>query len=390
MADPELEREISSSMLYLRANSPFFATLCLFARLRPTERIPTAATDGKDIFYNPTWLRTLLPIPAKMRGLLIHEVLHAALLHVQRRGNRDPVRWNIAADVVVNGIIDAERDRILAASNRVEIDLPDGAIREPKLAHLQVEEIYELLDDDKHQNCPQDLLGDGADGGDLDGLSVDGLKEAEAIWRAALNQASTIARQAGKMPGGASREMATASAPQVDWKAALWRYLVQTPNDFSGYDRRFFSRGLYIDALEGQSLKVFIGVDTSGSIGGKMLGAFLGEVEGILSSYPHIKAMLYYVDFECHGPYELGKGDEPPEPKGGGGTSFVPFFDAIEKEGLEDPFGQSVSVYLTDGYGDFPQEKPPIDTLWVVTPGGLQDEEFPFGEVVRLYGVEEY
>ena len=111
--EAQLERAISAAMLHLRRHSPFFATLCLFARLRPTDSIPTAATDGKDIFYNPTWLSTLLPTPARLRGLLIHEVLHAALLHVQRRGGREPLRWNIAADVVVNGMIDAEKARAI-------------------------------------------------------------------------------------------------------------------------------------------------------------------------------------------------------------------------------------------------------------------------------------
>jgi predicted metal-dependent peptidase len=41
-------------------------------------------------------------------------------------------------------------------------------------------------------------------------------------------------------------------------------------------------------------------------------------------------------------------------------------------------------VYLTDGYGSFPTEEPRVPVLWVVTPGGLADEQFPFGEVVRL------
>lgn len=383
--EAQLERAISAAMLHLRRHSPFFATLCLFARLRPTDSIPTAATDGKDIFYNPTWLSTLLPTPARLRGLLIHEVLHAALLHVQRRGGREPLRWNIAADVVVNGMIDAEKARALGSTGVLELDLPDGAVREPKLAHLQVEEIYELLEGRADLGCMQDLV-DG--GGGLDALGLGELEEAAAQWRSALNQASTLARQAGKMPGGGDREMATAAVPQVDWRAALWRYLVQTPNDFQGYDRRFFSRGLYVDALEGQSLRVFIGVDTSGSIDGEMLGIFLAEVEGILSAYPHIQAALYYVDYQIHGPYPLGRGDTPPQPKGGGGTSFVPFFDALEAEGVDDPYGQSVAVYLTDGYGEFPKAAP-IDTLWVVTPGGLDNEGFPFGEVVRLYGTDQ-
>ena len=44
----------------------------------------------------------------------------------------------------------------------------------------------------------------------------------------------------------------------------------------------------------------------------------------------------------------------------------------------------AVCVYLTDGYGDFPADEPSQPILWVVTPGGLDDDRFPFGTVVRM------
>ena len=38
-------------------------------------------------------------------GVILHEVLHAALQHTQRLKKRDLYTWNIAADIVVNGMI---------------------------------------------------------------------------------------------------------------------------------------------------------------------------------------------------------------------------------------------------------------------------------------------
>ena len=75
----------------------------------------------------------------------------------------------------------------------------------------------------------------------------------------------------------------------------------------------------------------------------------------------------------------------PPKPQGGGGTSFVPFFDKVAQRW--DGQTQGVCVYLTDGYGSFPDTAPELPVLWVVTPGGLALEEFPFGEAVRLLSV---
>jgi predicted metal-dependent peptidase len=67
---------------------------------------------------------------------------------------------------------------------------------------------------------------------------------------------------------------------------------------------------------------------------------------------------------------------------GGGGTDFRPFFERVRRDyDLSSPL---VTIYLTDGYGAFPERAPSFPVLWVVTPGGLAAESFPFGEVVRL------
>jgi predicted metal-dependent peptidase len=97
---------------------------------------------------------------------------------------------------------------------------------------------------------------------------------------------------------------------------------------FSRFDRRFIGRGLYLEALASESVRVFVAVDTSGSV------------------------------------------------------DFRPFFAAVAER--YDPHEQSVCVYLTDGYGDFPAEPPDIPVLWVVTAGGKALDGFPFGEAVRL------
>ena len=61
--------------------------------------------------------------------------------------------------------------------------------------------------------------------------------------------------------------------------------------------------------------------------------------------------------------------------------SFIPFFDRVTE--LWDGQISSICVYFTDGYGEFPISIPALPTLWIVTPGGLDSDLFPFGEVVR-------
>lgn len=376
----ETNKIISASMLRVRMKSPFFATLALFARVISTETIATAATDGEDIFINPDFVASLPS--SQVDGLLLHEVLHAALLHIPRRGARERMQWNIAADIVVNGMIAQQHG----------FELPAGALRDPKLENLSVEEIYELLlkQNKGYPNCETDLLYEPLYGtsasNECSGI-LDQVKQAalEAHWRNAMQQAIAVARSSNSqssIPAGWQRELGALSQGQLNWRSYLWRYLVQTPTDFTGFDRRFIGQRLYLEALEGETVQVFVAVDTSGSVGDHELQLFLSEVTGIINAYPHLKCQLYYAAADVYGPYNLTINSQLPKPVGGGGTSFVPFFETVSQQA--DWHSSGVCVYLTDGYGTFPQQPPAFPVLWVVTCGGLDLEAFPFGETVRL------
>lgn len=409
---PEIERLISASRLRLRIKSPFFATLALFTHFQATQALPNAATDGQDIFFNPDLLRSLSS--TQIDGLLLHQVLHAALLHVPRRGSRKPELWNAAADIVVNGMIAQQGD----------FELPSDALRDPQLENLSAEEIYEILLQKKPHcsPCQLDLLSQpppdakeneresqgerekgtgkarmpanqGAERNSQSQIDSGSLADArqavlEAHWRSAMQQAITVAHSTnnqGSIPAGMQRELKALTQAKLDWRSHLWRYLVRTPNDFMGFDRRFIGRRLYLEALQGESVQVFVAVDTSGSIGDQQMWLFLSEVQGILKAYPHLRCELYYADAQAYGPYPLEADSKIPPPLGGGGTSFVPFFDKVSAN--RDWHTSGVCVYLTDGYGTFPKELPDLPVLWVVTPGGLDMERFPFGETVRLLSI---
>lgn len=377
----DVERQISGSRLRLRMKSPFFATLSLFTEILTTRELDTAGTDGQTIYVNPQYLLSLSA--SQQDALLLHEVLHAALLHVPRRQARDPRIWNIAADIVVNGMI----------TEHGEFELPSGALQDSTLEQLSVEEIYDLLlkqgNEHRLNLTLVDLLSrppidrDAQTQPDQGSSGPKHYAQLEAHWRNALQHAAIVARTSqGSLPAGIQRHLDQISQPQLDWRSYLWRYLVQTPTDFQGFDRRFIGQGLYLESLSGESVQVFVAVDTSGSIDLQQMRMFLGEVNGILGAYHHLDCQLYFADADVYGPYALEAGQEIPTPIGGGGTSFVPFFARVEQE--QDPFRQAVCVYLTDGYGTFPTVPPTQPVLWVVAPGGLRLERFPFGEAVRL------
>jgi predicted metal-dependent peptidase len=369
----DVEKRLQGALMRIRGDHPFFGTLGLFAELVVTEDIDTAATDGKRLLFNPGFVTN--QDTSRMCGLLAHELLHAALLHVPRRGVRDPQMWNIAADIVVNGMI----------RSATTYDLPEGGTEENALAHLSVEEIYEQLQAGKRP-VPQigllDLMGRSGEGI----INEERLAELQRHWRAALQQAYTVAHRLGKGFGSKGldvlRDVTEATTPSLNWQELLWQFLVATPCDFSGFDRRFVWQKLYLEEVVGESVDVAVVVDTSGSIGNEELGAFLGEVEGILNAYPQIRGQLFFADADLYGPYPFSREAELPHPKGGGGTSFIPFFKWVKRQ--VDRGASPLCIYFTDGMGSFPGNRPDVPVLWVVMPGGRESAEFPFGDVARM------
>ena len=321
--------------------------------------VEIAATDGKRIYLSPTGF---LPRAVEERVFIYaHEVLHCALSHVSRRGTRNPKLWNLAADIVVNGL--------LLGSG---FELPKDGVRDDNLAHLSTEAVYEQLL--AQQPPPNSGRGDLLEGANETDTNTQG------YWQNVLQRAATLARmtQAGTLPQG--QELALVlGEQQVDWRDVLRRYLTPTQDDYGGFDTRLIYYGLYVEMLESTGVTVAVHIDTSGSLAdAASQGQFLGELKGILNAYPGVAVTLTYGDAELYGPFELTQDTTVPTPRGGGGTSFVPFFGVAEDLEPNTPL-----IVFTDGYGTFPDD---CDNpcLWVVSEGGLPDDAFPFGEVTRL------
>jgi predicted metal-dependent peptidase len=370
---PSAEEILAQAKIRLRMRSPFFATLALFAEFVLGDDVEPAATDGKRIMLRADYVRSAPP--AELEFAILHEVLHAALLHPSRRKSRDAEVWNTAADIVVNGILATQG-----------LPLPAGAVRDAGIEDWRVEDIYELLLQERAVRPPKRAPPDLLDAAGLEtAAGTSRAKEMETLWHAALREAEAALHRAlpsGEIPAAVARFVRASTVPRLDWRAHLWRFLARTPTDFEGFDRRFVGQGLYLDALAGMSMRVFVCVDTSASIRPKELASFMGEVDEIGRTYPHLEVELYYADRALQGPIPFRRDAPVPPPTGGGGTSFVPFFDHVEREG--DVARSTVCVYFTDGDGEFPRRSCRFPTLWVVPEKGAPDQRFPFGDVLRL------
>lgn len=367
---------------------PWFGSLAMRLQVIESHEIPTFATDGTKLAYNPDFLESLND--AELTGVIAHEVMHCALLHPYRRGARDPKTWNRAADYVINS-------ELIAAG----LTLPKDGLIDPQYAGLSAEVVYRMLEQSQDpqdgaqgdqdepstgsvQDAPQDAPGQAQDGAqDAQGAGSEPYKMQESDWQIAAEQASDVARMAGKLPGSAAELVSAARKESANWKEILKEFITQTvPSDYSWMNpnKRFVSAGIYLPGTVRENLgKIAVAVDTSGSIDERLLAAFCSELNAVTQDARAESVKVIYCDSQVHKVQEFGQ-DEPVELDaiGRGGTAFTPVFTEIETWD-ELP---ACLIYFTDLECWDTPKAPDYPVLWA-TDLAIR-KEGPFGQTIRI------
>ena len=79
----DVEEKIITARVSLLLKKPFFGNMAARLILKEVSDIPTAATDGKHLYYNKDFINKLNVKQTEF--LLAHEVLHVAFEHMLRR-----------------------------------------------------------------------------------------------------------------------------------------------------------------------------------------------------------------------------------------------------------------------------------------------------------------
>lgn len=389
----------------LLLNQPFFGSLSMRLKL-VAALVPTMATDGVSIFYNPKFVETLSGL--ELQGVFAHEVMHPALHHHTRRGNRDPKLWNEACDYVINPLL-----------IQAGFTLPKGGLYEPKYAGMSAERVYNLLSQQQNsspspngsgasgsggsadeqsqgdgsnsqQDQPNPVESEGGFGQVLDAPNPDNpeapMTEAqrsleEAQWNAAVHEAEVAAKCRGTAPGGLDRLLKSAGDAKVDWRDRFRKDFAATlPTDYTWMrpNRRFVHMGLYLPGIQCEGVgELVVGLDCSGSIASRELGQFGTEINHLVEEHRPAKVRVLCFDEIVHREDVFACGEQVElTPKGGGGTRFEPVFEYIEENGIQ----PHALIFLTDLWGSFPKDEPPYPTLWVSTSPAVA----PFGETIPI------
>jgi len=367
--DPKLDREIREKLITARVGlllrASFFGNLATRLKLvNADEWCTTAATDGRNFYYNSRFIDMLKP--KEVEFLFGHEVLHCVYDHFGRKGDRDHQLFNIANDYCVNA--DLKKHRVGEFITTVP------CLFDPKYDGMSSEEVYDILYEnaekidiggliDKMLDEHLDGEGDDSEGEDGDGkengkgrpkLSAEERQQIKDEIKEAVLAAAAASDGAGNLPAGVKRIIEDMTAPKMNWRELLRMQLESTiKSDYTWM--RSSRKGWHLDSIMpgmkfDPMIDIAVMLDASGSISETMLKDFLSEIQGIMDSFPAYKIHVVTFDTECYNPAQYDSDNLDSmidyEVKGGGGTDFDCIFTYLKNEEIT----PRRLIIFSDGY----------------------------------------
>jgi predicted metal-dependent peptidase len=374
-ADPKYK--LSKAKARLLMDHPFFATLLLRTEVLLSDTVPTAATDGERMYFNPDFLDQL-SIDDTM-FVLCHEVGHDSLLHSLRMGMRNHEIWNQACDHAIN---------LMLINQGMKMPAKVPGLADDKYKGMSADRIY----DDLRRNPPPKGGGGAGKPGGSPGNTLGGdvlpsktggdpAKQAAAETRAKqkVAAAANMARMAGKLYGDLERMVSECLETKVAWTDVLREYMlkiVKSRESWQRRNRRF--KDFYLPTRHSRQLGPIIFIpDTSGSMWGDDMEKICSEIAHCTSQCAPENIRVIWADSKVQGEqvfdpneFEFGK----LVPVGGGGTDMrVPLTYAEQ-------YDPQVVILMTDCETPWPDAEPPYPVIVISTTSKVA----PIGTTINI------
>ena len=356
--------------------------VAMVGRIEITDRLPTAATNGRDEYYNPDFV--LAQNRKQLRYVRIHENLHKMLKHCVEYKDvckRYPKLSNVAMDHVINLIIE-------------EID--------PNFTWVERPTVKPCVDT-KYKGWGflrvlRDLIDQGDEGGGeggfddhrFDELDDDEMEETARRVDEAGRQGKILAEKlAGNGKGGGRLDL-NATKRNTEWRQHLREFFdtICKGDEHSRFvppNKRFAPLGILLPShFSYNKGEIIIAGDTSGSMG-PIYPILFGEIAQIAQTVmPDALRVIWWDTSVCG--EQLLKPDEYHsiatlmKPMGGGGTTP----QCVVKYIAEKQYKPRAVIWLTDGYLDGNNAVVPCAALW----GIVDNESFvpPQGKAIHIKG----
>jgi len=380
-----IEDKLIRARIRLQEKNPFFAYLSLYltfnkeSKEKPLPEYSGMGVNSKgQITYKEEFVEKISD--EELMGVLAHEILHLALLHLLRLKARNMEGWNIACDICVNALL-----------KKNNFELPSGILVDSndcfQSGKLKITNISEKTAEMVYDELPKELIDKLSASGNGNGKGFDehehgeGLSQEEQLkqentWFKRTEEAYCSAKSKGNIPSGLERYIDELKRSKINWKALLLRTLNSSlPNDFTWAKphKKSIACNTYLPNILREKAEVVIAIDTSGSIGKKELTDFISEIVGLARAYHNIDMKIITHDCEIYDTLEVSNGNidkiRKIQIKGGGGTSHLPVFDYV-KEKLRNT---KMLICLTDGDSDIDEinfKSYPFQKVFVLTENG--------------------
>ena len=437
------QARLKSATNTVMKDHPFFAPAMAGMPLVLDRTIPTACTDGRVIRFNPDFTATLNDY--ELVGLLIHEVCHPLFGHLVRFASADRRMANRACDYEINNLLTeysntASRPIVLPKDGCVDLERFKTKAAEAIYKILQAEELPPPPPPPPPPKPPEGDEGGGESEGDgdgkggeegegtkpddsKDGESKDGsgtkpdkpeggsggqplpepvspgefeipkgtpeeIAEQEDKWREILSTSIHASKLRGDAPGEFLEKLQQLQKSPLNMKDILQKYADEFCMDEGSTkpDKRFLANhDMCVAGMEDERIGSLVFVnDTSGSMPARVAEVCCSVIHNAVNTLNADRLIHMDVDSRVakvreYAPYQ----PVDIEIHGRGGTDFRPAFDWVE----DNRVAPRVLVYMTDGWGTFPESPPSMPVLWLTWGKGAA--EYPFGDVIDLYQIDQ-
>jgi predicted metal-dependent peptidase len=401
--------ELVHVSLMRHPNYALFAGLFMVGKVSVVDTRMTACTNGRDVKYGRAFVDGLTD--KELAFLVMHENMHKCYRHLtiwRALNDIDHNLSNRACDYVINvQLHDMDPQESILSHPR-----KDGEIMgcmDVRFRGMDTRQVFDILRKEKKERLKGDKCDKsepGAESGesdsdvdnsddDFDDHDWDGAKELPEDEKKKLGEEIDQAlRQgaiyAGKVGGNMLREITELLTPKVDWREVLRRFIRTHLKDrdspsWRRAHKNYLWQDIILPSIVGKRVKHLVfATDTSGSVVGELLAAFLTELNKAVKDVNPDRVDVLYWDTEITS-HEIYSSDREivskTSPKGGGGTDP----DCIPPFMNEKKLKPDALIILTDGYmtadaREWDSVACPI--LWCVI--GNNRFTLPKGQLVRI------
>lgn len=409
---------ITHCRIKIQSKYSFFSIALYFLILEADDEIDTIATDGYYLYYNPKYIINTYKTNKNMLYIsILHMLLHCLLRHFTKKQFTYHELFDASMDITIYimlyelgfmtqkswfQLLNSMPELKAYLKTNIQnpsVNIYNEALENEKLQQelLDNHSLYQL-DNHIYWTKPKKNICDGQ--GAASNLIKTWLRLFNEVGEQVINSGLERGMKSGSFAAaflGENMEDSQISYEEFLRRFAQFEEVMKIDQD--EFDLMWYTTGLemyddmpiieYNEIKEDYVLNEFVlAIDTSGSCSGSVMESFLSQTIKIFNDMEignrRVRIKIIQCDNEIvdeqdiTNQFDIDSYTADFKAYGFGGTDFNPVFERIKALQEE---GQLLNlkglIYLSDGFGAFPQEKPSYETVFVVPPDEYENEMIP-------------